>query len=194
MPSKDEVTAQYAAAEAQAAAARKADAAAKREASKKALDRLLKKPMSERFESIADPKLALTPAHRRELVRSLENAVPEQRAIIATTASRFEIWRARLPYRVIPLAMAGAVIIALFASAVTAYRHTPKQWVVIDSTEPVRVDWTSPEGLMSSETAAPGSKYVLARIEGNVAILRYWVSGTGYAEGRVPLQYLRAAN
>jgi hypothetical protein len=154
-------------------------------------DKLLKKPLGDRFKALEESGQKLLAADRRTLMRSLKNATPEKRAIAATTASRYEIWRSRLPFRIFPLIVCTiAVATGAFLIAV-GYHHTPEESVTIAAAERFQVKARGPDGELSDFTVTPGDRFALVRIEGGEGILRRWVPSQGYADFQVPVQYLR---
>ena len=187
------VEGRYGAAEAAATAARKVVRDALVAESKALLDQLLKKSVKERFEELEKPNLKLIPADRRKLVRSLQDGEPPRREIVATMASRLEIWRSRLPYRVFPMAVLGiSFAVAVFLAA-TAYRHTPQEWVAVATSQTFSIQASGPDGYTRDLDVSPGERYALIRVEGGQGILRYWLPGQGYAEFRLPVENLRKA-
>ena len=96
------------------AAIRAADeaAAALAAASKRHLDVLLKAKPEARFAALADASSPLTPEDRGRLLQSLRGQAQPVRPITAATASRLAIWRSRLPYRVVPMAMWAITLVA----------------------------------------------------------------------------------
>ena len=188
------VEGRYGAAEAAAKAARKVVRDALVAESKALLDQLLKKSVKERLEELEKPNLKLIPGDRRKLVRSLQMAAPPRREIVATMASRLEIWRSRLPYRVFPMAVLGISFAAAVVLAATAYHHTPQEWVTVTTSQVFSVQASGPDGYALALDVSPGERFALMRIENGQGILRYWLAGQGYAEFRMSVQYLQKAS
>ncbi len=183
------VEARYRAAQADARAAREAYRAALNTRSKALLDKLLKKPPADRLQALENSGEKLLRAHRRILMRSLWNAEPARREIIATTASWYEVWRSRLPYRVFPMAVVGLSLGVAIVLAVTAYHHTPLKWVTVNASEAFSVRAQGPNNDSFNLDVLPGERFALMRTEGDKGVLRYWLDGEGYAEFQLTLEY-----
>jgi len=182
------VEGRYDAAEAEAKAARKVVRDARIAESKAVLDQLLMKSADERLDAIGKSDLKLIPADRRKLARSLQMAAPARRQIVATMASRWEIWRSRLPYRVFPMSVLGLSFAVAVALAATAYRHTPQEWVT--ASQSLDVEASGPDGYARELNVSPGERVALMRVDGDQGVLRYWLPKEGYAEFRLPVAYL----
>ncbi len=173
-----------------------ADGAVMKE-SKKRLDALLRLPVTERFKAIetADPTLA--PEHRRALLRSIrEGSRPTSgaRVISVTVASRWEVFLSRLPYRVVPLAIAAMLVLAAVVLITLARQRTPERWVEVASRQDAPARWRQPGGTQVDGRIVAGRKYALTRRIGAEGVLRDWVPGQGYAETQVPLDWVREAS
>ena len=188
------VEGRFGAAAADAKAAQKAHLDGLAAESKALLDKLLRKSVGERFRALEESGDKLVLGDRRKLARSLRNEAPPRREIAATTATWFEIWRARLPYRAFPIAVLGLSFVVAVVLAATAYRHTPQEWVSISASQIIRVSMRSPDGEALSLDVSPGDRFALVRIESGQGVLRYWVDGEGYAEFQLPVDYLRKAS
>jgi len=188
------VEGQFDAAEADARAAKKAHQEALAAESKALLDELLKKTVNERLKSLEKPNPKLLRKDRRALVRSLLDAAPPRRTISATTATWFEIWRSRLPYRVFPLAVLGISTVAAVVLAVTAYRHTPQEWVSVVASQGFRVQARDPDGYAMAQDVSPGDRFALMRVENGQGTLRRWLTGQGYAVFQLPVENLQKAD
>lgn len=178
------------------AARRAAQAAADHvaQASAQALTKLLRGGPEARFAALADPASALTPEDRAKLVQALSGQAAPARPIPASTASRFAIWRSRLPYRVVPLTIRGLGAVALAGLGLLAWQRTPAGWVSIAGRQALPVSWRLPDGNRSDGILSPGQRYPLVRWDGEVGRLRLWLPGRGYAEtqvGRIHLQDAR---
>jgi hypothetical protein len=156
------------------------------------VEKLLEKSVAYRYKALEDNGLKLLQADRRELVRSVRDARAPKRDIAATTASRVEIWRSQLPYKIFPLLVSGIAIVAAIGLAAVAYHRTPQQWVTIATDRSFAVQASGPDGELADRTVAPGDRFALVRVEGNDGIVRDWVAEKGYRELRVPLQYLQS--
>ena len=176
------------------AAAQRAERAAAdhvAQVSAQALAKLLRGGPEARFAALADPASCLTPEHRGQLLASLRGQAAPARPISAATASWWAIWRSRLPYRVVPLALRGIGAAALIGLGLLAWHRTPAGWVTITGRQALLAPWQLPDGSRSETTLTPGQHYPLVRWEGEVGILRLWLPGRGYAETRVGRAYLQ---
>lgn len=160
------------------------------EASRAELGRLLALPLDDRFAAIAQVDLQLTDAHRRELVRSLQEKAPAKSPIAAKTASRWARWRARLPYRASSLLAVATWLSVAGGLYLVARYHTPERWVASAYDYDFQVRWRFPDGRFSDDRLARRSRYTLMRREGVEGILTVWEPAFGYAETRVPLKWL----
>lgn len=175
------------------AAVRAADeaAAAVAAASKRHLDGLLKAKPEARFSALAEASSPLTPEDRGRLLQSLRGQAQPVRPITAATASGFAIWRSRLPYRVVPMAMWGIILVAGLGLVGLARHRTPEGSVTIAAREAMPTRWQLPDGGGLDGILRPGERYALVRWEGEVGRLRKWYPGYGYAETLVRQGYLQ---
>lgn len=168
------------------AAARRADKTAA-EDSRMLTDRLLAGGVEARFDALSDAGLNLTQADRRRLLISLAGKEPPRRTIPAGTASRWALIRSRLPYRVTALASTGLMAALLVTGVLVARANTPLGMVVSNASQDLPLAFSLKDGQVVFHTLEAGKAYAFVRQEGDVAVLRRWVPGTGYAEGRVPV-------
>jgi hypothetical protein len=176
------------------AAARQAAEAAEdavRQASTRHLAGLLRAKPEARFAALSEGASVLTPRDRARLLSSLRGAAPPSQPILAGTASRWAIWRSRLPYRVVPLTVRGLFLLAGFGLGVLAWYRTPERWVSITGDKVLNTSWQQPGGRITEGILRPGERYVLVRRDGEAGLLRLWLPEYGYAETRVPPAYLR---
>lgn len=175
------------------AAIRAADeaAAAVAAASKRHLDGLLNSKPEARFSALAETSSPLTPEDRGRLLQSLRGRGQPARPITAATASRLAIWRSRLPYRVVPVAMWGITLVAGLWLVLLAWHRTPEGSVTIAGRDTLSTRWQLPDGGALEGILRPGERYVLVRWEGQVGRLRKWYSERGYAETLVGEGYLQ---
>jgi len=162
-----------------------------RQASASHLVSLLRAKPEVRFAALADSTSVLTTEDRTQLLISLWGAAAPSRPILAGTASRWAIWRSRLPYRVVALTMRGLLLVAGLGFGALAWHRTPERWVSIAGDKVLSTRWQWPGGQIAEGTLRPGERYVLARRDGEFGLLRHWSPDHGYAETRVPLAYLR---
>ena len=166
--------------------------------SRKLADRLLKGGATARFDALADETSRITLADRRRLLSSLTGKAPSRRAITAGTASRWAIFRSRLPYRVQPLVLGGLAVAGGITALLVARSHTPEGIVASSYSQNLQVAFTLPNGTLALdpfEDNRPygldaGRSYALVRQENGEAVLRQWVPGIGYAEAHVPASYV----
>ncbi len=175
--------------------AQDAGAAAERD-SRAALDRLLARPADTRFAALEDGAPQLLPEHRRELLSSLRAAddaaeAPRIRAAVPR-ATRFEVWRGRLPFQARRLVRDGLLGLCFVAAVGLAYRRTPVSWVEIQGTQDIAASWVMPDGRVVGDRLVAGRAYAMMRIVGTMAELREWRSGNGYAEARVAVNWLQS--
>jgi hypothetical protein len=182
-------------AEAEAAAAKAAQAAGERqvEDSRKLADRLLAGTAEDRFAALSDAALELTPADRRRLLRSLTGKGHTPRVVPAGTASRWALIRSRLPYRVGALASAGLMLVLLLIGILVARSNTPLGMVVSDASQDLSVPFKLKDGQVAFDRLEAGRPYALMYRNNGVDVLRRWVSGSGYAEARIPPGYVHQA-
>lgn len=166
------------------AAIRAADEAASAlaTASKRHLDGLLRAKPEARFSALAELSSPLTPEDRARLLQSLRGQNQPARPITAATASRLAIWRSRLPYRIVPVAMWSLTLVAGLGLVGLARHRTPEGSVTITGREAMTTRWQLPDGGALEGILRPGERYVLVRWEGPVGRLRKWYPGYGYAE------------
>ncbi|MGX9984670.1 hypothetical protein [Methylobacterium fujisawaense] len=176
------------------AAARQAAKAAEdavRQASARHLADLLRAKPEVRFAALVDNVSILTPEDRTQLLTSMRGGAPPSRPILAGTASHWAIWRSRLPYRAVALAVRGLLLVAGLGLGALAWHHTPERWVSIAGDRDLSSRWQWPGGQITEGVLRPGEHYLLVRRDGEVGLLRHWSAEYGYAEIRVPLAYLR---
>lgn len=177
------------------AAARRAAEAAEaevRQASARHLANLLRARPEARFAALADGTSVLTQQDRTQLLTSLRGAAAPLRAISAVTASRWAIWRSRLPYRMVSLVLWGVTVTATIGFALLAWRRTPEGYVVLSGRQDLSVSWQLPEGNRVEDVLKPGQRYQLLRWSGEGGRLRSWLPGRGYAEVQVARSDLRS--
>lgn len=187
IPSRAALDARYADAR---QAADDAEASLK-QASTRHLAGLLRAKPEVRFAALADGASVLTPEDRNQLLTSLRGETAPSRPILARTASRWAIWRSRLPYRVAPLTVRSLLLVAGGGLGILAWHRTPEQWVSIAGDKVLSTRWQLPSGQTAEGTLRPGERYALVRRDGEAGLLRLWLPGQGYAETQVPFVYLR---
>lgn len=163
------------------------------EASAKHLAGLLRSSTEKRFAALAEAGSVLTPDDRAKLLASLKGQAAPSRPISATTASRWAIFRSRLPYRVVPIAIKTFSVIALLGLVLLAWGRTLEQWVTIKNTKASTTQWRLPEGPMISGPPSTDIRYALLRRDGEIGVIRAWLPGRGYAEARVPINDLEGS-
>jgi hypothetical protein len=179
---------QIAAAQADLQRAEEADAAA----SRATLDRLRSLPVHKRFEALADDKIKLTPEDRRGLLQSLKEGAPARRPIAAATASRWALFQARLPYRVVPLTLSALALITGLVVILVARARTPETWVRSRYAEDVGAEFRGTDGRVLADRLVAGRRYARLRQEGGSVTLRLWVPRIGYATASVPSDWVEA--
>lgn len=189
-PSSGERLAEAAAA-AEAAARRAGETAS--EDSRALTDRLLAGGIEARFTALSDAGLQLMQADRRRLLVSLAGREPPRRTIPVGTASRWALIRSRLPYRVTALASSGLMAAVLVTGVLVARANTPLGMVVSDASRDLPLAFALKDGRVVFYTLEAGKAYPFVRQEGDMAVLRRWVPGTGYAEARVPVMSMHWA-
>lgn len=190
----DPPSASSAALDARYAVARQAAEAAEdavRQASAHHLATLLRAKPEARFAALAGNVSILTPEDRTQLLTSMRGGAPPSRPILAGTASRWAIWRSRLPYRTVAVAVRGLLLLAGLGLGALAWHRTPERWVSLAGDKVLNTRWQWPGSQITEGVLRPGERYVLVRREGEVGLLRHWSAEYGYAETRVPLAYLR---
>ena len=192
MPDRDDIHKRFSSARSDARRGRDAVKDAENKLSRAELDRLLALSLKDRFDAIAQPDLPLTDAHRRELVRSLQEKRPAKSPIAAKPASRWAMWRARLRYRIASLMVVTTSIFVCGGLLFFAARYrTPGQWAASAFNYNTAATWRYPDQRLISYPIEAGTRYPLLRREGEEGVLLMWVPSLGYAETRVPLQWLR---
>lgn len=188
MISQRAMSARYAAAKTEAEAA----SAAVERASKERLEVLKRAAPSEQFRAFESDDGQLTPEHRRALLKHLRETPAKTVSVAATTATRLEIWRSRLPYRAVPIAVTGLAIGMAAVLFFLASRNTPRRAVQIANAEDlVGVTWTGPDGRrLFDDRLIAGRRYGLVNEDDGGAILRDWRPGHGYAVANIPKTYL----
>jgi len=188
LPPGEALDARYAAAQRAAEAAE----AEVRQASARHLAGLLRARPEARFAALADGTSVLTQEDRTQLLTSLRGAAAPARAISAVTASRWAIWRSRLPYRVVSLGIWGFTVVAAIGLALLAWRRTPQGYVMLSGRQDLSVSWQLPEGNRVEDVLKPNQRYQLLRWSGEGGRLRLWLPGRGYAEAQVARSDLRS--
>ncbi len=194
-PPRETSEERLAAAQARAAAA--ADVAAAREdgerakASRTKLARLLKLDAATRFEALSDGTDDLVPADRRRLVRSLKGQAPPRVALPGGTASRWAIFRSRLPYRRRALVLTGLGAAWMVTAGLVAWSNTPLGQVQSVFPQDVAAVFSLPNGVVVYDRLTPGETYGLVRSGNEEAVLRKWVPGIGYAQAYVTGDWVR---
>lgn len=162
------------------------------EVSSKHLTGLLRASLEKRFAALAETGSVLTPDDRAKLLASLKGQAAPSRPISATTASRWAIFRSRLPYRVVPIAIRAFSGVAFLGLGLLAWHRTPEQWVTIKDTKAATTQWRLPDGTMMARSPTTDTRYALLRRDGQIGVVRAWLPGRGYAEARVPIDDLQA--
>ncbi|MFH6782165.1 hypothetical protein [Methylobacterium sp. MA0201] len=167
---------------------------AEAKASKAVLDKLLRQSVEKRFAAFESESGKLTPADRRTLLASIKNAdLPAQRAPLGGTASRFAVWRARLPYQVGGMAASGIALGLAAIGLIVAIRNTPSHAVEIVTTYPVPAQFRRADGVIVADRLEPRTRYVAMSERGGQTLLRLWLPRQGYATASVPSDWLRPA-
>ncbi len=188
MPDRITPKTQIAAAVADVQRAEAADAAA----SRATLDRLRSLSVHKRFEALADDTIKLNPEDRRALVQSLREGAPARRPITATTASRWALFQARLPYRVVPLTLAALALTTGLVVILVARARTPESWVRSRYAQDIAATFRGADGQVLADSLVAGQRYARLRQEGGAVTLRLWVSRVGYATASVPSDWVEA--
>lgn len=179
-----------AAARVQAKAAQAADA----KASQTLLKKLLGQSVESRFAAFEDQSKNLTPADRRTLLASIKNAdMPARIAPVSGTASRLATWKARLPYRVGGIAVAGVALGIALIGMIVAVRNTPSHAVEIVTPLPIPVQFKRADGVIVADRLEPRTRYFAMSDRGGQTLLRLWLPQQGYATASVPSEWLRPA-
>lgn len=159
--------------------------------SRRRLDELKRRSVEDRFKALGENAPELLPQHRRELLRTLQGQeIARSVPINAGFASRWELFRARLPYRVVPLALIGFTSVIGIGLVQLSRTRTPAYWVVSRYTEPVQATFTLSTGQLAFDRLEPGERYAVLPRDAGTANLRRWVPGTGYATAQVPSLWL----
>jgi hypothetical protein len=167
---------------------------AEAKASKAVLDKLLRQSVEKRFAAFESEAGKLTPVDRRTLLASIKNAdLPAQRAPVGGTASRFAVWRARLPYQVGGMAASGIALGLALIGVIVAIRNTPSHAVEIVTTHPVPAEFRRADGVIVADRLEPKTRYVAMSERGGQTLLRLWLPRQGYATASVPSDWLRPA-
>lgn len=182
--SADRVAEAKAAAEAAGREAERLDA---RE-SRRLADRLIAGAAEARFNALSDRDLRLTPTDRRRILGSLTGRMPPRRVIPGGTAGRWTLIRSRLRYRVIPLAVAGVMVLMAASSLILARASTPIAMVLSNASQDLQVPFRLKDGQIAFDTLEANTPYALVRQENGIAVLRRWKPGVGYAEAQVPVE------
>jgi hypothetical protein len=167
---------------------------AEAKASKAVLDKLLRQSVEKRFAAFESEAGKLTPADRRTLLASIRNAdLPVQRAPVGGTASRFAVWRARLPYQVGGFAASGVALSFALIGLIVATRNTPSHAIEIITTDAIAVQFRRADGVIVADRLEPKTRYVAMSERGGRTLLRLWLPQQGYATASVPSDWLRPA-
>lgn len=180
---------QIAAAQADVRRAEVADAAA----SRATLVRLRGLSVNKRFEALADDTIRLTPEDRRSLLQSLKEGAPARRPVAATTASRWALFQARLPYRVVPLTLSALALTTSLGVILVARARTPESWVRSRYAQDIVAEFRGADGRVIADSLVTGRRYARLRQEGGAVTLRLWVPLIGYGAASVPSDWIEPA-
>lgn len=157
------------------------------------LNRLLRLDPSARFQALADGTADLLPTDRRRLVMSLKSGAPARHAITGGTASRWALFRSRLPYRTRSLAVFGVGVFGVLIALLVTRANTPSGTVKGVSPQNVLATFKLRNGVVTAEQLVANQSYGLVRQGNGEAVLRQWVPGIGYAEAHVPETWIEPA-
>ncbi|KPF67274.1 hypothetical protein IP69_13820 [Bosea sp. AAP35] len=168
--------------------------AAEAKASKAVLEKLLRQSVEKRFTAFEGESGKLTAADRRTLLVSIKNAdMPARRVPVGGTASRFAVWRARLPYRFGGVVASGVAVGFALIGVTVAVRNTPSHAVEIVTPLPIPVQFKRADGVIVADRLEPRTRYVAVSDWGGQTLLRLWLPQQGYAMASVPSDWLRPA-
>ena len=181
------------------AAARAEDESARKErlaASKKLLDSLKRAAAKKQFEAIGGES-GLEPEHRRELIAHIDatttpQETPKVAPIAGGVATPFEIWRSRLRYRIVPVAVKAFVGLAFVGALGVAYLRTPDDLVVSAYENDVAYTWTF-NGRQYAGPLRVRHPYARMSVGAQQSVIRDWLPSLGYAQAVVSNEALVAA-
>lgn len=189
MPDKNGPQTEIAAAKVDAVSAQDADAAA----SLSTLNRLRGLSISKRFEAFGDDTIKLTLEDRRTLLQELKQGAPARRPIPATTAGHWALFRARLPYRVVPLTLSALVLVTTIVVVFIARARTPEYWVRSRYAQDIAAEFRATDGKLLAHSLVAGRRYALISQDDTMATLQLWVPRVGYAMATVPRNWIEQA-
>ncbi|APX85908.1 hypothetical protein BV511_15065 [Methylorubrum extorquens] len=178
---------------ADAAQAATASDAVVTEASAKHLAVLLRAQPDARFAALEEASSILTLPDRGKLLASLKGQAATARPISAGTASRWAIFRSRLPYRIVPITIKALSAVAVVGLGLLAWHRTPEQWVSIRASIASNTQWRLPEGTVMTGAPTTDARFALLRRDSRIGVVRAWLPGRGYAEARVAIDDLQQA-
>jgi hypothetical protein len=190
MPDKRDLEKRYANARSAARRGDEAVAQADKRASAAELKKLLHLSKDERFSSLVRTDLKLTQEDRQKLADSVREKETIGRPISSNTASLWAILRSRLRYKVALLGTLGTFALVGAGFYFVALRQTPELLVVSRYNQDIAASWRLSDGRPGDDRLVAGQKYNFFARDGDQGVLRMWVVGTGYAETRVPLNWL----
>lgn len=156
------------------------------------LQRLLGRSPEQRFAALEAEAKNLTDGDRRALLRSLQGGAQPARQITAATASPWAVWRSRLPYNVVPLAIGAFSILLGIALLWVAVSRTPDRVAIAVVKSDTAFRWQLPGGGTSADVIRPGQRYTVVQTTRDKVLIRGWVAGTGYAHAEIPAEWLQA--
>jgi hypothetical protein len=163
--------------------------------SRAALDGFLARSLEQRFAALEEGAAQLLPEHRRELLNSLrektDGPVRLPARAVVQHASWFAVWRGRLPFQIHGLARNSLLVLCVGTALVLSYRRTSLSWAEIQNREDIAASWVLSDGRIVGDRLVAGHAYAVMRLASGMAELRDWRPGEGYAEARVPANWLR---
>ena len=155
-------------------------------ASQAKLRELLRTDRDERFKALADPDLILREDDRLTLTESLMDVRDRRRVILSDTADWFVRWRSRAFYQPMLLVKYGLAAGIAVGCLTWSVRNSAKQWVIINPKLDLIGYWQEPDGTTAELRLGHGARYQLLSLRGDMATLREWRPGRGYATLRIP--------
>ena len=162
-------------------------------ASQAKLRELLRAPRDERFKALADSDLILREEDRLALTESLMDDRDRRRVLLPDTAGWFVRWRSRTFYQPMLFVKYGVAVGLAVGCLTWSAKNSPIQWVIIDPKLNLVGYWAEPDGTTAEFPLSHGAQYQLLSLRGDIATLREWRPGRGYATLRIAVSDLLGA-
>ena len=150
------------------------------------LGTLMTSPPRVRIAHLTDPELI--PADRTELENSVRSAIPRSASVTSTSSKLAGYPRQLLRACGYKCALATILLAAGGPLAGVAWHNTGERMVATSTTW--IIDWRLPDGSIWHGAWKAGIPMIAMRPHNGMVVLRYWLSGRGYATTEVDENWL----